>query len=518
MGLGEAEGTHMSENDLVVGVSDAEAVDRRRAGAIEAVRRDWKLWIDGEWVPALAGGQIQVTDPSTGLVVASVPAGRAEDVDRAVAAARRAFEDGRWRNLGALERGRRLNRVADLIERDAAKLQQVETLNNGVPGMMAQFFTAFAADWFRYYAGWCGKAGGVTTDISTPDQSYHAYTLKEPVGVAALIVPWNGPLGAAAMKLATALAAGCSCVLKPAEETPLSALLLGEILQEAGIPHGVVNIVTGIGSEAGAALAAHADVDKVSFTGSTEVGKKIVEAAAGNLKKVSLELGGKSPVVIFDDANLEHAIPGAAMGVFFNTGQVCVAGSRIYVQRGIYDRVVEGLAAFGKGLRIGGGFDDAAQVGPLISAKQLDRVSRMIDAGRADGATLLGGARNGERGFFVEPTVIVDPRPDSIVVREEIFGPVVTAIPFDTAEEAVGHANATTFGLAAAVWTENINRAHNFASAVKAGTAWINCQLVLNPALPFGGYRQSGWGRENGLEGVESFMHTKSVVAALRQL
>jgi phenylacetaldehyde dehydrogenase len=406
-------------------------------------------------------------------------------------------------------------RLAELIEQNAAELQALETLNNGVPANIAQYFTFFAADAFRYYAGWCSKIYGTTSDISTPEAEFLAYTRKEPIGVAGLIVPWNGPLASASMKLATALAAGCTCVLKPAEETPLSALRLGELVLEAGIPAGVVNIVTGFGHTAGAAIAAHPGVDKVSFTGSTEVGKLIVQAAAGNLKKVSLELGGKSPVVIFADANLEKAIPGAALGTFFNTGQVCVAGSRVFVQRAIYDRVIEGMAAVGRSLRIGPGFDADAQIGPLISQKQLERVSRLVGGARTEGAEVFGGGQLGERGYFYQPTIVTRCKPDATIVREEVFGPVLTATPFDDVDEVVSLANDTSYGLAAAVWTSGLNKAHRFANAVQAGTVWINCQLILNSGLPFGGYKQSGWGRENGIEGLESFMHSKTVMAML---
>jgi phenylacetaldehyde dehydrogenase len=510
----EAEEPEAEEDAMTLPV-DADDVAHQRDRAHRRAARSWRMLVGDAWVDGRKGRVLDVIDPATGQVFARAPAGDGEDVDVAVAAARRAFEQRLWTGLGGAERGRRLARVADLIEAHAEALQDLEMLNNGVPLSMAQFFTAFAADAFRYYSGWCGKVAGLTADLSGPGGEFHAYTLKEPVGVAALIVPWNGPLGAASMKLAAALAAGCACVLKPAEETPLSALLLGELLLEAGIPAGVVNIVTGYGHEAGAALAAHPDVNLISFTGSTEVGKMIARAAAGTLKKVLLELGGKSPVVIFDDADMERAIPGAALGTFFNTGQVCVAGSRVYVQRGAYDRVVEGMSAVGRSLRLGGGFDGPADIGPLISSKQLGRVTEKLDAARADGASILGGARPSRPGFFIEPAVVVGAPPHSVVVREEIFGPVITAVPFDTPEEALQLANASRYGLAAAVWTRDINLAHRFANRAQAGTVWINCQLVLSAAMPFGGYKESGWGRENGAEGLDSYMHTKSVIAAL---
>ncbi len=417
--------------------------------------------------------------------------------------------------LGGAERGRRLIRVADLLEENTEKFQAIEMLNCGVPPTIAQFIVKYAADCFRYYAGWCGKVTGATIDTSGPQGEYHTYTQREPAGVAALIVPWNGPLGAASMKLAPALAAGCSCVLKPSEETPLSAILLGELMIEAGIPHGVVNIVTGLGREAGAALTGHTDVDTVSFTGSTPVGKQIAVAATGNLKKVSLELGGKSPVIICEDADLDRAIVGAAMGTFFMSGQICVAGSRIYIQRSIFDRVVAGIAEVGRGLKMGGGFDPTAQIGPLISARQLDRVSGFLESARLEGAQIHGGGRFGERGFFFRPAVVTATTPESRIIKEEIFGPVIAAVPFDDAEEALALANDTHYGLAAAIWTRDLSRAHRFAKRLQAGIVWINCQLMLHPAAPFGGFKQSGWGREFGPDGLDAFTQTKTVMAQL---
>lgn len=483
--------------------------------ALQAAQRPWRLLIDGTWQSPAAGAWLEVVDPASGAPIARAPAGTLPDVDLAVQAARRAFAEERWMRLGGAERGRCLNRVAELLEANTEKFQAIEMLNCGVPPAIAHFIVKYAADCFRYYAGWCGKVTGSTIDTSGPDGQYHTYTGREPAGVAALIVPWNGPLGAASMKLAPALAAGCSCVLKPSEETPLSAILLGELTLEAGIPPGVVNIVTGRGHEAGAALAAHADVDAISFTGSTQVGKLIAAAATGNLKKVSLELGGKSPVIICEDADLDRAIVGAAMGTFFMSGQICVAGSRVYIQRSIFDRVVAGITELGRGLKMGGGFDPTAQIGPLISARHLERVSGFVESARQEGAEVHGGGRFGDRGFFFRPTVVTAATPRSRIVREEVFGPVIAATAFDDAEEVLALANDTQYGLAAAIWTRDLSRAHRLTKRLQAGIVWINCQLRLHPAAPFGGFKQSGWGREFGPDGLDAFTQTKTVMAQL---
>jgi phenylacetaldehyde dehydrogenase len=376
-----------------------------------------------------------------------------------------------------------------------------------------------AAEMFRYMAGWATKIEGNTIPLSvpyTPGARYLAYTLREPIGVVGQIIPWNFPLLMAAWKLGPALATGCCIVLKPAEQTPLTALRLAELIQEAGFPDGVVNVVPGYGETAGAALAAHDEVDKVAFTGSTEVGKLIVQAAAGNLKKVSLELGGKSPNIVYADADLEAAIPGAASAIFFNHGQCCCAGSRLYVEDKVFDKVVDGVTQSAKKIKLGPGFNPDSQMGPLVSEEQLHRVTGYLDAGRAEGATALcGGKRMGEKGYFVEPTVLVNTNDRMKVVREEIFGPVVTAMPFRKDEEILPRANDTVYGLAAGVWTRDISKAHQIASELRAGTVWINCYNIFDAALPFGGYKQSGWGREMGHDALEMYTETKAVCAKL---
>jgi phenylacetaldehyde dehydrogenase len=480
-----------------------------------------KLFIDGQWVDAASGKTFATPDPATGQTLAHVAEADAEDIDRAVRAARRAFEQGPWSRMTASERGRIIWRIGDLILEHAEELAQLESLDNGKPVAVARAADVpLAADLFHYMAGWATKIEGNTISLSVPympGAAFHAYTLREPVGVVGQIIPWNFPLLMAAWKLGPALATGNVVILKPAEQTPLSALRLAELIAEAGMPDGVVNVLPGYGETAGAALAAHDGVDKVAFTGSTEVGKLIVHAAAGNLKKVTLELGGKSPNIVFDDADPDIAIQGAANAIFFNHGQCCVAGSRLFVQRDRFDEVVEGVADIARGIRLGPGMEPDTQMGPLVSDEQLRRVTGYLDSGRAEGVqTLAGGNRHGDRGYFVQPTVLTDVRPEMKVVREEIFGPVVVASPFSDLDEIAAEANATDYGLGAGIWTRDISKAHALAGKIRAGTVWINCYNVFDAALPFGGYKQSGWGREMGHQALDAYTEVKSVCTQLQ--
>jgi phenylacetaldehyde dehydrogenase len=477
--------------------------------------------IGGKWVPAASHKTFDVFNPADASVIARVPDSDKEDVDRAVAAAHRAFESSPWRQLTPSERGKLIWRIGDLILEHADELSELESLDNGKPRAVARVADVpLAADLFHYMAGWATKIEGQTIPISVPyapGAQFHAFTLREPVGVVGQIIPWNFPLLMAAWKLGPALATGNCVIIKPAEQTPLSALRLGELILETGIPEGVVNIVTGFGETAGAALAAHPDVDKVAFTGSTEVGKIIVRAAAGNLKKVSLELGGKSPNIVFKDTgDLDAAITGAANAIFFNHGQCCCAGSRLMVERDIFDDVVAGVAEHAKKIKLGPGLSPDTEMGPLISEEQLSRVTNYMHQGKQEGACYVtGGTRVGNRGYFVQPTVVKDVKPSMSIVREEIFGPVVVAEPFTSPEELIPRANQTEYGLAAGVWTRDIAKAHRIAAGLKAGTVWINCYNVFDAALPFGGYKQSGWGREMGHEVLELYTQTKAVVVGL---
>jgi phenylacetaldehyde dehydrogenase len=478
-----------------------------------------KLFINNEWRSALSGKTFSTPNPATGEILATVADGQAEDIDAAVAAARAAYA-GEWSSLTPSQRAKILWRLADLIEDHAETLAELESLDNGKPKLQAQFVdVAVSADVFRYMAGWCTKLEGNTMTLSTPyapGATFHAYTLRESLGVVGLIIPWNFPLMMCAWKMAPALACGNTVVLKPAEQTPLSALYLAELLEQAGLPAGVANIVTGQGETAGAPLAAHPGVDKIAFTGSTEVGKLIVTAARGNLKKVSLELGGKAPNVIFADADIPAAIEGAANAIFFNQGQVCCAGSRLYVQDGAYDQVIEGLSNIARSIKVGDGRAPDTVMGPLVSAEQLERVSGFVSGGLADGATAAaGGAGIAGNGYFYAPTVLTNTRPDMAVVREEIFGPVVVADRFTDADDIVRTANDSIYGLSAGIWTKDVSKAHRMAKALQAGTVWINCFNILDASLPFGGYKQSGWGREFGHEVLEAYTQTKSVVALI---
>ncbi len=490
---------------------------RLSSGAKAFIARRHKLLIDGHWVDARSGRTFAVFDPSNGQQIAEVAEGGAEDVNRAVGAARRAFEGGPWAKMKPVERGKMVWRLGDILEAHADELAELESLDNGKPVRDARTVDLpFGCELLRYMGGWSTKICGQQIPISAPGE-WHAYSIREPVGVVGQIIPWNFPLLMAVWKIAPALAAGCTIVLKPAEQTPLTAIRLGELIVEAGFPPGVVNIITGDGT-AGAALAAHPDVDKVAFTGSTEVGKLIVQAAAGNLKKVSLELGGKSPAIVFPDADLSVAIPGTASGIFFNMGQCCTAGSRLFVHERVFDKVMTGLAGEAARLKIGPGLDPETRIGPLVSDEQLRRVTGYLESGRQQGAEVVtGGKRHGNSGYFVEPTIITRTTPEMKIVREEIFGPVVCAIRYNDndLDRIAREGNNTEYGLAASIWTRDLGIAHKLARKLKAGSVWINVHNFNDVALPFGGYKQSGWGREMGYEAIELYTETKAVAALL---
>jgi acyl-CoA reductase-like NAD-dependent aldehyde dehydrogenase len=464
-----------------------------------------------------SGDVIQVIDPTTEEPITEFTDCGPEAVDEAVGRAKSSFEAGVWSQLPGRERAKVMWKIADLIDQHADEFAQLDSLNTGMPLMQATLQMSTVSEFFRYYAGWCSKINGVAYDVKTDGIAtdafvdMHAYTLKEPYGVVGLIFPWNGPIFNASAKLAPALAAGCSVLVKPAEETPLSALLLDQLIHEAGVPEGVANLLTGYGHTAGAAISAHPDVEKVAFTGSTEVGKEIVKASAGNLKKVTLELGGKSPVLIFDDADMDKALLMASLGIFVHSGQGCVCGSRIFAQRGVYERVVEGISMMANTFKLGAPSEEGCVSGPLISQKQLTRVMGFIDEGKKDGVEVVtGGYRLDRKGYFVHPTVLTNVDPGMRLYQQEIFGPVVTILPFDDEDEAVAMANDTTYGLAATAWTQNVGRAHRMLKRLHAGSVQVNCQLVFDHDVPFGGHKQSGWGHEFGKEGIDMYMKTKS--------
>ena len=493
--------------------------------AIPQAIRDWlsrprKLLIDGKWVDAKSGKTFDVHDPATGELLAHVAEGDKADVDLAVKAARRAFDSGPWARMTPSERGRILHRLGDLVLEHADELATLEALDNGKPKAVAKAAdVTLAADMFHYMSGWATKIEGKYIPISAlaaPGMQFTSLTRPEPIGVVGQIIPWNFPLLMAAWKLAPALTTGCTVVLKVAEQTPLSALRLGELVLEAGVPPGVVNIIAGFGETAGAALAEHPDVDKVAFTGSTEVGRLIVQAASRDLKKVSLELGGKSPNIILKDADLSQAIPGATAAIFFNHGQCCNAGSRLFVHKSIFDDVVNGIAKEADKIRIGHGLDDV-DMGPLVSQVQYDRVTDYLASGAKEGArAVCGGQGFGGKGYFVPPTILVDTKPDMKVVREEIFGPVLVATPFDDADDAlIAEANNTIYGLAAGVWGKDGGETQRIANRLKAGSVWINCYHVFDAALPFGGYKQSGWGREMGQAVLSNYLEQKAITTRI---
>jgi phenylacetaldehyde dehydrogenase len=488
------------------------------ADAKAFLARPKRLLIDGKWVDAASGKTFDSIDPATEQVICQIAEGDKADVDKAVKAARKAFE-GDWSKTRPADRERLLLNLADLLAKHADELAELEALDVGKVLMFAKIVdVAGTIEYLRYMAGWATKVEGHTLDVSCgmPGQEFQAFTLRQPHGVCGQIIPWNFPLAMCIWKLSPALATGNTCVLKPAEQTCLTALRLGELVLEAGFPAGVVNIITGYGHTAGAALVAHPDVDKIAFTGSTPVGKLIGKSAMDTMKRVSLELGGKSPVVMMADSDIETAVGGAANAIFFNQGQVCTAGSRLYVHKKIFDKVVEGLAGVASSFKLGSGLDPANNMGPLVSKEQFDRVLSYIDKGRKEGGTVVtGGERALDKGYFVKPTVFTNVKPDATIVKEEIFGPVVVATPFDDVDEVARTANDTVFGLGASIWTRDISLALKLARRIKAGSVWINTHNIIDPNLPFGGFKQSGFGREMGREAIEMYTEPKSVLIQL---
>ncbi|MGV3487425.1 MAG: aldehyde dehydrogenase family protein [Tuberibacillus sp.] len=468
-----------------------------------------KLYIGGKWVESASGKTFATLNPATGEVLAIVSEAGEEDVNRAVDAARKAFDEGPWSRMSAAARSRLIYKLADLMEEHSEELAQLESLDNGKPIRESKNADVpLAIEHFRYYAGWATKVVGQTIPVAG---KYFNYTRHEPVGVVGQIIPWNFPLLMAAWKLGAALAMGCTVVLKPAEQTPLSALYLAGLAEEAGFPEGVLNVIPGFGETAGAPLVNHPKVNKIAFTGSTEVGKLIMEQASHTLKRVTLELGGKSPNIILPDADMSRAIPGAVSGIMFNQGQVCCAGSRLFIQKKAFDNVVSDLVAYSKSIKQGEGLNPETQMGPLVSKEQQDRVVNYIDMGKAEGAELLTGGTYSERGYFVEPTVFADVSDDMTIAKEEIFGPVVCAMPFEDLDEVIKRANNSDYGLAAGLWTENVKNAHYVASKLKAGTVWVNCYNVFDAASPFGGFKSSGIGREMGSYALNNYTEVKSV-------
>ena len=490
------------------------------AKATDFLGRKHKMLIGSEWVDAGSGETLEVLNPATGAEIARIPNGVAADVDLAVTAARKAFDNSDWSRMRPAQREKLLWRLADLMEQNIEELAELESIDNGKSVIVAQHVDiTVAIDFLRYMAGWATKVEGRSIQASVsymPDAVLHGYTRREPIGVVGAIIAWNFPLLLAVWKLGPALATGCTFVIKPAQETSLSVLRLGELIQEAGYPDGVVNIVTGEGAVAGDALAKHPGVDKLTFTGSTEVGKLIGKAAMDNMTRLTLELGGKSPVIVLPDADLAKTAAGVAMGIFFNSGQVCSAGSRLYVHKKIFDNVVADIANIAKGMKLGQGIDPSVDLGPLISQKQLNRVCGYIDSGISQGARVVtGGGRAGDQGYFVKPTILADVDQSARVVQEEIFGPVLTAIPFDDIDDVVKMANDSPYGLGASIWSNDLAAIHRLIPRIKAGSVWVNCHTALDPALPFGGFKQSGVGREMGTEAIEHYTEVKTVLMSV---
>ncbi len=472
-----------------------------------------KLLIDGRWVDAAEGGKFETYDPATGDVIAEVAAGTAADVDKAVTAARRALETGPWATMDAADRGNLMFALADLVEKNAEELAALESLNCGKIITDSIGDLGGVVNTLRYYAGWADKIEGKTVPVRG---NFLSYTLRQPVGVVGQIIPWNFPLLMLAWKFGPALACGNTIVLKPAEQTPLTALRIGELAQEAGIPNGVINIINGFGETAGAAMVTHPGIDKIAFTGHVDTAKIIQKAAADTLKRTTFELGGKSPNVIFADANLDDAVAGAFHAIYFHGGQCCTAGSRLFVEKKIHGEFVERLAAKAKERKVGNQLDTATEQGPQVSQEQLDKILHYCELGQKQGAKLVtGGKREGDKGYFVAPTIFDNVKDDMAIAKDEIFGPVVSVLPFDSMNEVITRANNTTYGLAAAIWTKDIDKAHTYAKNVKAGTVWVNCYHVVDATTPFGGFKMSGQGRENGEAALEHYTETKTVTVKL---
>jgi phenylacetaldehyde dehydrogenase len=484
-----------------------------------AIGRAPRLFIDGRWMNSTGRKRIEIRDPSTGKQIGEQVDATDEDIDRAVRAARTAFDDGRWTGLPPSTRELILQRLADVLEKHAEELAELESIDNGKPlSFSKKLDLPTGIGYLRQMAGWASRLGGDCVDPALlPSGAFHAYVRREPVGVVGQIVPWNFPLVMALMKIGSALAAGCTVVLKPAEQTPLTTLRLADFLADAGVPDGVLNIVTGYGATAGAAIVRHPLVNKIAFTGSTAVGKLINKAATDTLKRVTLELGGKSPVVIMPDVDIAETAAHAAAAIFFNSGQVCVAGSRVFAHRDIFDELLEGLAQQAGQWSLGAALAEGTQMGPLVSAEQQARVGGYIEAGRKAGASIVAGGHvaGAGSGYFVEPTVLANVSPDMSVVREEIFGPVVVAQRFDDFDHIVAAANSTEFGLAASIWTKDVSALHRLAARIKAGIVWGNCHAMIDPALPFGGFKQSGLGREGGRSGIDAYTEEKTVIIKL---